>query len=139
MACKPICTMCKHLVAATSVTYTALTGLVINLPSGTYNDGEKYCIIVQSAIPPETPIGANVSVSIGGVLTQLYPLLRQDGTQAKGGQIRSRRRYSTVVETTATSGSFRLLGALPCCETAKTRQSLPVQVTADATSAAAGA
>jgi len=116
MACKPICKMCKNLIISDSVTYSATNGLLIDIPSGTYANGSTVCIVVADSIPTATPIGAAVSITIGGADTTLYPLLKRDGSQALAAQMRSRCRYCTTVQTTATGGSFRLAGALPCCE-----------------------
>ena len=50
MACKNTCRLCDRLVISEAVTYTAGTGLVIRIPAGSYNDKEKYCIVVGQAL-----------------------------------------------------------------------------------------
>lgn len=112
MACKNVCKLCKRLVISTAVTYTA-PNLVITIPAGSYNDGEKYCIVVAQAIPVETPIVAPVMIQIG-TGTELYPLDRCDCSQATACNIRTRTRYSTRVVTDPSTGAFRLLGNV-CC------------------------
>ena len=112
MACKPVCRLCDRLVISQSVTFTG-GNLVINLPAGSYNNGEKYCIVVAQAIPDTATINAPVVVTIGAG-TELYPLTNRCCAQITACGIRTRTRYSTVV-TNGTGGSFRLLGnAAPC-------------------------
>lgn len=113
MACKTVCKLCKKLIISTAVAFTAGTGLVITIPSGSYNDEEKYCIVVAQSIPAETTITAPVFIQIGEG-TELYPLNRCDCSQAIACNIRTRTRYSTRVVTDANTGSFRLLEKV-CC------------------------
>lgn len=116
MSCKPVCKLCPHFVAARTVTYASGV-LTINIPAGTYNDGEKYCLVVADRIPINAIIGAPVVVTIGSS-TVSYPLLRCNGAQVVAGNLRSRYRYSTVFSTNvAGGGAFRLLGKVFCCET----------------------
>lgn len=112
MSCKPICKLCDKLVISQAVTFTDGT-LIINLPAGSYNDGCKYCIVVAQAIPAETTINAPVVVTIG-TGTEQYPLTNSCCAQVTACAIRTRTRYSTVVSTSATGGTFKLLGR-PCC------------------------
>lgn len=113
MACKPVCRLCDRLVISQSVTFTG-GNLVINLPAGSYNNREKYCIVVAQTIPDTATINAPVVITIG-TGTELYPLTNRCCAQVTACGIRTRTRYSTVVSTSATSGTFRLLGsACPC-------------------------
>lgn len=112
MACKNVCRLCDNLVISQSVTFTG-GNLIINLPAGSYANNRKVCIIVAQAIPAATTINAPVYVTIG-TGTQLYPLVKRNCRQVTACGIRTRTRYSTCVETTATGGLFRLLGQ-PCC------------------------
>ena len=113
MACKNVCRLCGRLIISEAVTFTAGTGLIINIPEGSYADGCKYCIVVAQAIPAETTITAPVFITIGDG-TVLYPLNLCDCTQATACSIRTRTKYSTRVETSATTGVFRLLGKVAC-------------------------
>lgn len=113
MACKNVCKLCDRLIISTAVTFTAGTGLIINIPEGSYQDGCKYCIVVAQTIPAETTITAPVFIQIGDG-TELYPLNKCDCTQATACSIRTRTKYSTRVETSATTGVFKLLGNIPC-------------------------
>lgn len=113
MACKTICRLCNKLVISQSVTFTAGTGLIINIPAGSYADGQKVCLVIAQRIPAETTITAPAFITIG-TGTQLYPLNRCDCTQATACNLRTRTRYSTRVATSSTGGTFKLLGR-PCC------------------------
>ena len=112
MSCKPVCRLCDKLVLSQSVTFTG-GNLVINLPAGSYNNCEKYCIVVAQSIPTTTTISAPVVITIGDG-TDTYPLTKRNCAQVTACGIRTRTRYSVCVVTNATGGSFRMLGQ-PCC------------------------
>lgn len=112
MACKNVCRLCDNLVISQAVTFTG-GNLIINLPAGSYENNRKVCIIVAQAIPAETTINAPVYVTIG-TGTQLYQFVKRNCRQVTACGIRTRTRYSTCVETTATGGLFKMLGQ-PCC------------------------
>ena len=113
MACNNVCKLCDNLIISTAVAFTAGTGLVITIPEGSYQDGCKYCIVVAQSIPDATTITAPVFIQIG-TGTELYPLNKCDCTQATACSIRTRTKYSTRVETSATTGVFKLLGKVAC-------------------------
>ena len=114
MSCKNVCKLCDKLIISTAVTFTAGTGLVITIPEGSYNDGCKYCLVVAQTIPAATTINAPVFIQIG-TGTELYPVNKCDCTQLSACGIRTRTKYSMKVETSPTSGVFKLLGK-PCCQ-----------------------
>lgn len=112
MPCKSVCKLCKRLVISQSVTY-ADGVLTINLPAGSYNNGEKYCIIVAQTIPDTAIIGAPVVFTIGtGTVT--YPLVNRCCAQVTAAGLRTRTKYATVVSTSATGGTFKMLGNPAC-------------------------
>lgn len=113
MACNNVCKLCDNLIISTAVAFTAGTGLVITIPEGSYQDGCKYCIVVAQTIPDATTITAPVFIQIG-TGTELYPLNKCDCTQATACSIRTRTKYSTRVETSATTGVFKLLCKVAC-------------------------
>ena len=117
--CKPVCKLCNRLVISQSVTFSGGT-LIINIPEGSYNDGEKYCIVVAQSIPSAATIGAPVVVTIG-TGTTLYPLTKCNCAQATACNIRSRTRYAVCVSTTPTGGSFRMLGNVCCAPSSNLR------------------
>ena len=111
MYCKNVCRLCDNLIISSTVTFTAGTGLIVNIPEGSYRDNCKYCIVIAQTIPEATTINAPVFITIG-TGTETYPLNRCDGTQVVASQLRTRTKYATRVETSPTTGSFRLLGKL---------------------------
>lgn len=130
MACENVCKLCNKLIISDAVTFTAATNsLTIDIPAGTYYRGQKYCLVVAQAIPDTTTINALVYVSIGGDTTTLYPLVRSNCTQVTACSMRTRTKYSTVVVTDSATGSFRLLGDVPCSPNSALA-SLPVTTTA---------
>lgn len=112
MSCKPVCQLCPRLILSQGVTFADGT-LTINLPAGSYANGEKYCIVIAQAIPAATTITAPVVITIGDG-TEEYPLTNRCCAQLTACAIRTRTRYSTVVATSATGGSFKLLGRGSC-------------------------
>lgn len=112
MANKAVCKLCDRLVLSQAVTFAAGV-LTINLPAGSYNNGQKYCIVIAQAIPAATTITAPVVITIG-TGTETYPLLGSCCQKLTACSIRTRTRYATKVVTDAAGGSFRLLGRA-CC------------------------
>lgn len=137
MACPTYKRLCNRLIVSTAVTFENNT-LVINVPAGSYADGEKYCIVVAQNIPAETTITSPVAISIGGDTTTLYPLNNPDCSQVTACAINRRTRYSTRVRTTPTSGVFTLTGKIPCSQCANNLLALPVPTTEAAASTSNG-
>lgn len=106
--CGHIKRLCPRLVLSGTVTFTG-GNLIIDLPADNYNAGEKYCVVVSEAIPATTLRGAPVYFTIGSGAV-LYPFVSCNGTQLTERVIDTRTRYSICVNTTATGGSFKLLG-----------------------------
>ena len=124
MSCPTTKRLCDKLVLSDSVTFTG-GNLVIDLPSASYNNGQKYCIVVAQTIPATTTIDAPVVITIGGDATTTYPLVNCDCSQVVACAINTRTRYSTCVRTTTTGGSFKLLGKVPCSRCADNLLSIP--------------
>ena len=114
MACKNICRLCKRLIISNSVSVAGGGELMINLPAGSYENGEKYCIVIAQTIPATATVNAPVYISIGSGSSS-YPLVTKCCQPVLASQIRTRTKYSTHVVTTPTSGVFKLMGDL-CCE-----------------------
>lgn len=112
MPCKPVCQLCDRLVISQAVTFADGT-LSVNLPAGSYADGCKYCIVIAQTIPAGTTITAPVVITIGDG-TEEYPLVGGDCAQVVACALRTRTRYSTRVSTSATGGTFKMLGR-GCC------------------------
>lgn len=112
MSCKNVCRLCKRLVISQAVTYDSGV-LTVNLPDGSYADGEKYCVVIAQTIPSTAIIGAPVVFTIGAGTTT-FPLVNRCCAQVTAAGIRTRTRYSVVVNTSATGANFKMLGN-PCC------------------------
>ena len=113
MSCKNICKLSDRLINRQAITFTG-RNLVVNLPAGSYNNNEKYCIVLAQSIPATTTINAPVVITIG-TGTQQYPLVNRCCRPVTACGVRTRTRYSTCVETSATSAVFKMLGE-PCCQ-----------------------
>ena len=112
MSCKPICKLCDKLIFSQAVTFADGT-LTVNLPAGSYQNGCKYCVVIAQTIPTTATIAAPVVFTIG-TGTEEYPLVNRCCAPVTACGIRSRTRYSVVVATDATGGTFKMLGK-PCC------------------------
>lgn len=112
MSCKNVCRLCKRLVISQAVIYDSGV-LTVNLPDGSYADGEKYCVVIAQTIPSTAIIGAPVVFTIGAGTTT-FPLVNRCCAQVTAAGIRTRTRYSVVVNTSATGANFKMLGN-PCC------------------------
>lgn len=114
------CQLCRNLVISNSVTVVTVDGtdtLVIDIPAGFYADNSKICLIVAQAIPTTATINQPVAISIGGVTTTVYPIVRCDCTQVTACALRTRKKYPLRVSTNATSAVFKSLGGLSCTPT----------------------
>lgn len=125
MSCPNYKRLCERLVISESVTFDTDT-LTINIPVGSYLDGEKYCIVVAQNLPDTTTINAPVVITIGDDTTTTYPLLNCDCTPVLACSINRRTRYSVKVNTGIQTGAFSLLGKLPCSRCADRAPALPI-------------
>lgn len=114
---KYCCRVCDRLVLTDGITFNG-TSLVINLPAGSYNDCQRYCIFIVDEIPATTTRGAPVVFTIGGG-TVLYPFNDCCGTQLTQESISERYRYMVRVRTTAMAGAFYWLGKGVCSPIAR--------------------
>ena len=112
MSCSNVCRLCDRLIISQAVTFAGGT-LTINLPAGSYGKGCEYCIVVAQTIPAATTITAPVVFTIGEG-TEEYPLVNRCCAPVTACAIRTRTRYKTVVSTSATGGTFKMLGR-GCC------------------------
>ena len=112
MVCKSVCQVCKKLVISQAINFTDNT-LIVDLPAGSYQDGCKYCIIFAQTIPQTATIGSNVVFTIGSGTVQ-YPLVNRCCRPVTACGIRTRTKYSVVVETTASGATFKMLGNPAC-------------------------
>ena len=126
MSCPTTKKLCKNLVISQTVTFDG-TNLIINIPSGNYANGKKYCIVIAQNIPTTTTIDAPVVITIG-TDTTTYPLMNSDCTNVSACAINRRTRYSVCVHTDISTGVFKLLGKLPCSRCRDNALSLPISV-----------
>ena len=104
--------LCRRLVLSQSVTFADGT-LTINIPVGSYANGERYCLVIAQSIPAETTITAPVVITIGDGTVE-YPLQNRCCAPVTACGIRTRTRYATVVATSPTGGVFKMLGSPAC-------------------------
>ena len=104
--------LCPRFIISQAVTFADGT-LTVNLPAGSYANGERYCIVVAQTIPAETTITAPVVITIGDGTVE-YPLTNRCCSPILASGLRTRTRYPVVVATDAAGGVFRMLGN-PCC------------------------
>lgn len=113
--CKPN-RLCSHYIISNSVTVVTVGGidtLVIDLPSGTYNNCEKYCIVVRALPTTGVMVNMPVAISIGGNTTTVYPLIcGKTGLQTVGCQVSGRSCIKVCVRTNTTTGVFRAFDGL---------------------------
>ena len=112
MACRNVCKLCDKLIISDAVTFAAGT-LTINIPEGSYANGCEYCIVVAQTIPEATTITAPVVITIGTGTTE-FPLVNRCCAPVLACGLRTRTRYKVIVSTSATGGTFKMLGK-PCC------------------------
>lgn len=113
--CIKECRLCNRFMLSQAVTFADGT-LTINLPAGNYDNNCKYCIVIAQPIPDETTIIAPVVFTIGDDTTTTYPFTNCDCTPVLASQVRTRRLYSTRVNTAVGTGVFKYIGKckLPC-------------------------
>lgn len=112
MGCKKVCRICDRLVLSQSITFDG-TNLIVNLPAGSYNNNEKYCVVLAQSIPTTATIGAEVLFTIGDGTVE-YPLVNKCCRPVTACGVRTRTKYSLFVQTTATTATFRMLGNPSC-------------------------
>ena len=100
--------LCPRFIISQAVTFADGT-LTVNLPAGSYANGERYCLVVAQAIPAATTITAPVVITIGDGTVE-YPLTNRCCAQVLASGLRTRTRYAVVVATDATGGTFKLPG-----------------------------
>lgn len=131
MSCQTNCNICKNLIFSDSVTIATVNGidtLLIDVPTRNFNNCEKVCLVIIQSIPATATINMPVAISIGGVTTTVYSLVRCDCSQVTACAIRTRTRYPLRVATTATGAVFKVLKNL-CCAPNNALESIPAATT----------
>ena len=126
--CVRNCRLCDKFVLSLAITFDG-TNLVVNLPANAYQNYCKYCIVLAQAIPEATTINAPVVFTIGDGTTT-YPFVNCDCSPIYASQVRTRRIYSTRVNTSVNDGVFKYIGKCKLPSNATTLvQSIPVAET----------
>ena len=117
MYCNNNCRICNNLIISTSVTVAAVDGvdtLLIDIPTATYGNKCRYCLVVAQTIPDTATINMPVAVTISGDTTTVFPVVKCNCAQVTACAIRTRTKYPVLVSTTATGGVFKVLRGLSC-------------------------
>lgn len=123
--CIKNCKVCDKLIISNDVSFATDT-LVIDLPTNSYGNGCKYCIVVAQSIPETTTINAPVVFTIGGGTTT-YPFVNCDCTPIYASQLRTRKIYPARVNTAVGIGVFKYEGRCKLPSNATTNiNSIPV-------------
>lgn len=129
--CVRNCRLCDKFILSTAVNFDSATNeLIIGLPANAYGNCQKYCIVIAQSIPESTTINAQVVFSIGTNPTR-YPFVNCNCTPIYASQVRTRRIYSTRVNTAVNEGVFKYIGK--CClpsNATTTINSIPVETPA---------
>jgi hypothetical protein len=115
--CKNSCNECTRKVFSDSISIVTIDGtdtLVIDVPSQTFNNCQRGCIVLIQNIPATATINMPVAISIGGDTTTVYPLVTCSCNQITACALRTRKRYPFKVMTTPTGGVFKILRNLSC-------------------------
>ena len=126
MECIRNCKLCKNLVLSTAINYDTTTNTVIvGLPADTFENCQKYCIVLAQTIPEAATINAQVVFSVGTNTTR-YPFVNKDCVPVYVTQVRTRRIYPVKVSTTVNDGVFKYIGNCPLpCVSRAVSDSLP--------------
>ena len=115
--CRNSCNECRRKVYSDSITVVTVDGidtLVIDVPTQTFSNCQRGCIVLIQNIPDTVTINMPVAISIGGVTTTVYPVTDCSCNQVTACSLRTRRRYPFQVRTNATGGVFKILRNLSC-------------------------
>lgn len=107
------CKLCEKLIISTAVNWDG-TSLIIALPSGSFDDCEKFCMVVAQNRPAAATVDAPVVITVGADPTQ-YALVGCSCRPITACQIGTRTRYPIRVSTTPTGAIFRLVRRSGCC------------------------
>lgn len=115
--CRNKCDECPRKIfsdSVTIVTVNTVPTLVVDIPSQTFNNCSKGCLVITQAIPDEATIYMPVAISIGGVTTTVYPVVTCDCSPVTAPILRTRRRYPFKVSVNGTAATFKILKNLSC-------------------------
>lgn len=121
------CKLCDKFILSTAINFDSTNNqVIVALPANAYGNCQKYCIVLAQSIPTSARINSTVVFTIGNDPTR-YPFVNRDCTPIYASQVRTRRIYSTRVNTAVNTGVFKYIGRCPLpCNTITTVNSLPV-------------
>lgn len=115
--CYNSCNECPRKVYSVGITVETIDDvdtLVIDIPLQSFRNCQKGCLVLTQNLPAEATIVMPVAISIGGVITTVYPVVSCDCSQVTACALRPRRRYPFRVSTTPTGAVFKILKNLSC-------------------------
>lgn len=115
--CNNTCVECPRKVysdSVTVVTVNTVPTLVVDVPSQSFTNCQRGCLVITQNIPEAATINMPVAISIGGVTTTVYPVVSCNCDTVTACQLRTRRRYPFTVRVNGTVGTFKILRNLSC-------------------------
>ena len=115
--CQSTCDECSRKIYSDSVsvvTVDTVDTLVIDVPSQTFTNGARGCLVITQSLPEAATIFMPVAISIGGVTTTVYPVVNCGCSPVTAAMLRTRRRYPFKVSVNGTTGTFKILKNLSC-------------------------
>lgn len=115
--CYNSCNECPRKVYSAGITVETIDTvdtLVIDVPLQSFRNCQKGCLVITQNLPTTATITMPVAISIGAVITTVYPVVSCDCSQVTACALRPRRRYPFKVSTTPTGAVFKILKNLSC-------------------------
>lgn len=115
--CRNTCDECSRKVYSAGVTVTTINNvatLVINIPSQTFTNNARGCLVITQTLPSTATLYMPVAISIGDVTTTVYPVVSCDCNPVTAPMLRTRRRYPFRVSVNNTTATFKILKGLSC-------------------------
>lgn len=107
--CNQRCQTCCCFTCSQSIVVTTGSQVLITIPAQTLNNRQRICLcLAQNFAATTEPVFLQVG-------TNKLPLLRSDGNQVRGGQLRTRRKYTLQIATTPASAIVRSNNLCPIC------------------------
>ena len=111
--CIKCCSLCKKLILSTAINYDSTANqVIVALPANAYENCQKYCIILAQGIPTTARIDSQVVFTVGNNPTR-FPFVNCNCTPIYASQLKTRRVYSTRVNTAVGTGVFKYIGKCP--------------------------
>ena len=115
--CNNSCNECPRKIYSAGVsvqTINTVNTLVIDIPQQSFTNCQRGCIVITQNLPETATIYMPVAISIGGVVTTVYPLVSCDCSPVTACAIRTRKRYPFKVSINGTDAVFKILRNLSC-------------------------